>query len=128
MKKLVKNIVFFMFGVMASIGFLTASAYSNGSARFFESLYDVPIMPGLEEMPDYALVFDKPEGRVAEAAAYSDGGLPPSEILKFYKTSLQELGWTQKAPAVYVREGEKLTISSKTQGGQNMVLFLLEPQ
>lgn len=128
MKKIAVNFLFFVLGVIASVGVLTASAYSNGTTGFFDSLYDVPVMPGLHEVPEYALVFDKPEGRVAEAAAVIPDDLAQDDIMQFYTASLPQLGWAESQPSTYLRGDEKLTISAKTQGGKRVVFFLLEPR
>lgn len=128
MRKVAVNILFFLLGFMASAGVLTASAWSNGKTAFFDSLYDVPVMPGLHEMPEYALVFDKPEGRVAEAAAMLSDDLGPDDVISFYTASLPQLGWAQSQPATYVRGAEKLTILARTHDGKQVVFFLLEPR
>ncbi len=128
MKKIAVNLLFFLLGFMASAGILTASAWSNGPAMFFDSLYDVPVMPGLHEIPEYALVFDKPEGRVAEAAATLPQDMKADDVINFYTVSLPQLGWAQSRPATYIRGEEKLTISARTHDGKQAVFFLLEPR
>lgn len=95
-------------------------------ARFFETLYDVPVMPGMAELPDRSLVFDKPEGRFAQAGA---AGKEVSEegIRAFYKASLPQLGWAPAGGDSYVREGEKLTLSVASEGPYKVARFTLSP-
>src|SRR5690554_5350063 len=38
-------------------------AYDEPAPQFFTALQDVPLMPGLHEVPEMTVVFDKPEGR-----------------------------------------------------------------
>ncbi|MEM6782077.1 MAG: hypothetical protein AAF569_09470 [Pseudomonadota bacterium] len=128
MRRAATNFLFFVLGVLTSIVILSASAYSNNANIFFESLYDVPVMPGLVEIDDYALSFDAPQGRVAEAAALVDSGVQITEIMNFYMKSLPQLGWAGNSQNTYIREDERLTISAEVHNGKNVVLFLLEPR
>ncbi len=95
-------------------------------ARFFETLYDVPVMPGMAELPDRSLVFDKPEGRFAQAGA---AGKSVSEqgIRAFYAASLPQLGWKPSGADSYVREGEKLVLSVASEGVYKVARFTLSP-
>ena len=77
---------------------------------FFESLYDVPVMPGLTEITEQGLSFDKVEGRIAHAMALSDTA-GESAILAFYASVLPQMGWKEVKPALFIREAEKLEIS-----------------
>jgi hypothetical protein len=94
--------------------------------RFFETLYDVPIMSGLVEMPEQGLNFDTPGGRIAEAAAAPLSGAKPNKavIEDFYAQTLPQMGWKKQAGGMYVREDEKLRIFYR----ENHVVFRLEPQ
>lgn len=98
---------------------------------FFETLYDVPVMQGLEEVPEMAISFDKPNGRIAEAGAVADNLSTPA-ILSFYKESLSQLGWTlsqgTKNETIYTREDEKLSISIDKLEVSLVVRFTLEPK
>jgi hypothetical protein len=105
------------------IGFKSYAAES----AFFESLYDVPIMPGLEEVPEMAMSFDKPNGRISQAAAVAPAVAEPA-IIAFYQESLPQMGWQQNSRNHYVREGEELEISIEKTETSQIVRFLLKPQ
>lgn len=106
-----------------SIGFKSYAAES----MFFETLYDVPIMPGLEEVPEMAMSFDKPDGRISQAAAIARQ-IEERDIIAFYAESLSQMGWQQKTADHYVRDGEELEISIEKTDTSQMVHFLLKPQ
>ncbi len=93
---------------------------------FFNTLYDVPVMPGLAEVPDMALSFDKPSGRIAQAGAVAQD-LSAKSIYSFYAQSLHQLGWHASQENVYIREGEKLEISIRKNGQTSVVQFMLKP-
>ena len=102
---------------------------------FFDSLYDIPVMPGLVEVPELSMSFDKPNGRISQAAAqYND--IAPSSIFVFYDQSLSQMGWQKTGQGRYKRESERLSISvgseaqniEENQGSAPLVRFLLQPQ
>lgn len=97
-----------------------------GESRFFETLYDVPIMPGLVEIPDMALNFDKPDGRISQAGAVA-ADLKKQAVFVFYQESLGQMGWKKIAEGSYVREGEKLEIFTEKSGTSLLIRFLLQP-
>lgn len=106
---------------------LSAPSFAQGApSRFFEALYDVPVMPGLSELPDKSLVFDKPSGRVAQASA-AGKSVAGEAIRAFYAETLPQLGWAPVGADTYVREGEKLVLSVGSQAGYNVVQFTLAP-
>lgn len=105
-------------------------SYVGVEPLFFESLYDIPVMPGLMEVPELAVSFDKPGGRIAEAGAMA-GDMSDQEVLGFYDVALPQMGWQKKAVGSYQREGEQLRIviekkPAKT-GGSRLVRFSLNP-
>ena len=106
-----------------SIGFKSYAA----EGLFFDTLYDVPIMPGLEEVPEMAMSFDKPDGRISQAAATAPQ-VKEQDIMAFYAESLLQMGWQQKTADHYVRDGEELEISIEKTEASQMVHFLLKPQ
>ncbi len=95
--------------------------------RFFESLGDVPLMPGLYEMPEESMVFDQPEGRIAESAAAAEG-LPLEEIRAFYASALPQMGWRRRADGSFARDGESLTMNVENRDGYSVVRFMVSPQ
>ncbi len=93
---------------------------------FFETLYDVPVMEGLTEVPAMALSFDKPNGRIAEAGAATKDKTA-TEIQTFYEQTLTALGWGKTASGVFVREKEKMYISIDDRYAMTVVRFSLQP-
>lgn len=85
----------------------------SGEARpapaFFLKLNDVPLMPGLVELENEAIIFDKPGGRIAESSAESQT-LSVEDINRFYTKTLPHLGWQQVEGNAFVRNDEMLEI------------------
>jgi hypothetical protein len=103
---------------------LPADAQETG--QFIAGIEDLPVMPGLTEIPEAGLVFDKPAGRIVEA--YAQGEVRRQAVLDFYRETLPELGWQAQADDRYAREGEELTLQvrdSETEG--IVVMFRLAP-
>ncbi len=97
-----------------------------GTPVFFETLYDVPVMAGLEEIAEAALSFDKADGRIAQASAFSEN-LGKEAILIFYNKTLEQMGWQVLGEGKYVREGEKLEIFVEKSKGSYIARFSLQP-
>lgn len=93
---------------------------------FFEALYDVPVMPGLEEMKDQAMLFDKPGGRIASVVAASRR-VSAVEIRDFYEASLPQLGWKKLKTNQYVRGEDRLTMEVTKTPPLTIVHFTLAP-
>ena len=94
-------------------------------ARYVAEIPDLPLMPGLRELREAGVVFDKPSGRIVEA--YAQGPVTPQEILAFYEESLPQLGWRRSGEG-YAREGETLLIDV-IEGTDPLTLrFVLRPQ
>ncbi len=95
--------------------------------QFFETMQDIPLMPGLYEMPEEAVIFDKPEGRIIESSAASET-LKNEEIGAFYDQTLPQMGWQRIAPFSYVRQGESLKMRLEEQQGYSVVRFMVAPR
>lgn len=95
-------------------------------ATFFSSLEDIPLMPGLSELPGHGMVFDKPEGRIVEALALTEG-LPHKDILVYYGGTLPQLGWGRVSDTRFFREGEVLEIGFTRVAEGEAVRFLIRP-
>lgn len=101
-------------------------AQSRATPSFLSVIDDVPLMPGLTERADAAVVFDKPEGRIVETEA--TGRLARAEVLKFYAASLPQLGWSPRAEGRFLRDKEELALSfASGAGGALTVRFTLSP-
>ena len=79
--------------------------------RFFTELSDIPLMPGLYELTDKAMVFDKPEGRIVESAAVSETE-NAIQIRAFYNSALPQLGWVRQGDDSYIRGDEVLRLGT----------------
>ena len=97
---------------------------------FIEQVTDLPLMPGLSEVKDAGVVFDKPDGRIVEA--YAEGDLKRDAVIGFYSDTLPQLGWARvKAAgtgAAFRREGENLALDFLDGGGALVVRFTLTPE
>jgi len=105
------NLLVMLFFFVAPLG-SGANAQSDDyeTPQFFMGLNDIPLMPGLEELVDRSLVFEKPGGRIGESTAISDSNSFDS-VQTFYAKTLPQLGWRIINGESFVRDNEKLTIS-----------------
>ncbi len=95
-------------------------------ARYVADVADLPLMPGLEEMKENRLVFDKPAGRIVES--YAGGAMTRHDVLAFYDTTLPQLGWRRDSSGGYLRDGERLQLTLREAAGGVTVQFRLLPQ
>ena len=95
-------------------------------ARYVADVADLPLMPGLDEMKESRLVFDKPAGRIVET--YASGAMTRYEVLAFYDSTLPQLGWRRDNSGGYLREGERLQLTLREAAGGVTVQFRLFPQ
>ncbi len=99
--------------------------------RFFSELNDIPLMPGLYELAEDTVVFDKPEGRIIESAAASETETI-NKIKAFYDSALPQLGWVRVAApdggAAYIRQDEALRLRLETREGVNVVKLMVSPR
>jgi hypothetical protein len=111
-----KNFIlsFILFLLLATPALAANTAYSA-------VIEDLPLMPGMTEMTDTAIVFDKPGGRLVETSARTDK--KAADVLQFYATALPALGWTASGNGVYTRDLETLTVSQE----KNTVSFKIAP-
>lgn len=117
---------------MAAAIFVTLPiAVQEGAAQegkeFIAGIEDLPVMPGLAEIADAGLIFDKPSGRIVEA--YAQGEVGEQAVLDFYQETLPQLGWLSQADNRYAREGEELTLEVRaSETGVVVVMFRLAPK
>ena len=81
--------------VVALAGLLFAS--NLRADDFFDGFPDLPLMSGLTERPEAAVVFDHATGQVATAVA--TGPVEPAAIRRFYRRTLPPLGWVPECAA-----------------------------
>ncbi len=101
-------------------------AGAEGHAAYLAAVADLPLMPGLAEVPGAGLVFDQPSGRIVEA--YAQGAVSRAAVRAFYLDTLPNLGWSAKAEALFQREGEELRLDISGEDGALVVRFTLQPQ
>lgn len=113
-----------------------APAYANGtgsfeassnSTLFFETLQDVPVMPGLTELEDYTLVFDKPEGRIIEMVARIEGA-SADDVREYYRRSLPQLGWVMASQDNYRRGAEHLSLNFEREKNDLFLRMTVQPR
>lgn len=110
------------------------SAFSQEGALLDD--LDLPLMDGLVENREAALLFDSPDGRIINAEA--SGALKANEVNNFYRMVLPSLGWKMNISksncedgAQYClfadREKESLTLNVIENTSGLKVLFALSP-
>lgn len=112
--------------LVALILFPVAAHAQNAKPVFFEALYDVPVMPGLEELKDQAMLFDKPDGRIASVVAASRS-LSGAQIIRFYEEALPQLGWKKFKQNQYIRGKDRLVMDVTKTPPLTVVHFTLSP-
>lgn len=106
---------------------LLAAGLGPALAQGFLSAYeDLPLAPGLAEIPGSGLAFDSPGGRIVEA--YAKGAITAAETLKFYAGTLPQLGWTRESDTLYRRDAEVLKIAPNPEGRHLVVHFTISPE
>ena len=123
-KIMLKNCLVIALVLLAA--FPAFAAETAKAPLFFEALYDVPVMPGLEELKDQAMLFDKPDGRIASVMAASKN-LNATDISRFYAESLPQLGWRKTAENQYVRGSDRLKMELSKKPPLTVVHFTLSP-
>ncbi len=102
---------------------------SSGYAQdlFFSSIEDMPLMPGLVELPEQTVVFDKPEGRIVESVAQIES-VSQGDIQAFYDASLTQFGWKRLGDHTYVRQHEVLELNVEVIDGQEYLRVMVRPR
>ncbi|MBM3518786.1 MAG: hypothetical protein FJX56_13170 [Alphaproteobacteria bacterium] len=117
-------------GSFALVALLIASgpgAALAQEAAFVGGTEDVPLMPGLADLPDRLVVFDAPGGRIVEA--FATGAVGRAELRRFYDEALAALGWRAARPFVWTRAAETLTIDVPEEtDGKAAVRFSIHPR
>ncbi len=93
---------------------------------FVKEVADLPLMPGLSEVTEADVIFDKPDGRIVEA--YAQGVVERAAVLQFYSETLPQLAWHEAGATEFQREGEKMSLDFLSGGGALSVRFTLTPE
>ena len=114
---------------------LSQSAFSQEISEQMLSDLAIPLMDGLVENGDEALLFDSPEGRIIDAAA--SGQANAKEIYTYYRVVLPSLGWIveqnrQCETAILycisaVRDQESLMLNINSAGDISTITYSLSP-
>lgn len=112
-------------GIIAVFGLLAMPAIGRAD-EFFREPSDLPLMPGLHELADEAIVFENPEGRLVKVTAR--GIMAASAVLDYYAAALPELGWAEVARGRYRRDGERLSLELSRHASQVTVRFSIAPE
>jgi hypothetical protein len=96
-------------------------------AKFFSSMQDIPLVPGITELSDQAVTFDKPQGRIVESVAEIETG-NPAGVKKAYEDTLPQLGWRRVSDNSYARAGESLILNFEKYEGRNFVRIMVRPR
>ena len=117
------------FAVLFALGALLMVS-SARAGDFFDEFPDLPLMAGLTERPESAVVFDHASGQVATAVA--SGPVEPAAIRRFYRRALPPLGWVPECAAAscpppdrYRRDGEALELELVPERGETTARFVL---
>lgn len=105
---------------------LMGPALAGAQSVYLADMDDLPLAPGLVEDPNARVSFDKPAGRIIEAAAAGETTRPA--VLAFYTRTLPELGWVARGAARWERNGESLTIRIEPGGPPVVVRFSVAPK
>jgi len=105
----------------------TPANASPPPAEFFSEMQDIPLVPGITEVIDQTVTFDKPEGRIVESVAEIESGDSKS-VAKAYEETLPQLGWAKISDNFYAREAESLTLNFERYEGRNFVRIMVRPK
>ena len=101
-------------------------AEESQKQKYLNILPELPLMEGLEEVPESSLSFDKPDGRIAEATYFSDT-VTADAVLAYYEETLPQLGWSPEAESMFLREQDQLVIRSTQEEEEAIIVFSLSP-
>lgn len=113
------------FGLGAAVP-APAPARSAEPAAYVAEIADLPLMAGLDEVPEAGVSFDKPSGRIVEAFAH--GAVAAARVRRFYRETLPQLGWSRTGRDTFAREDESLEIDYLGRDGDLTVRYTLQPR
>lgn len=93
---------------------------------FVDGFEDLPLMPGLANVPAASVSFDAAAGRIV--VAFAEGRIEVPALHAFYAQTLPQLGWTPDGTGRWTREGEVLTVDTVVEGDGLVVRFELAPR
>lgn len=106
-----------------------ASAQNSVDAQetaFFLQIEDMPLMPGLTELTDETISYDKPEGRIIESYAIMED-ISRAQVTLYYKATLPQFGWGAVKENVFFRGREYLELSFVERAGKSFLRVMVKP-
>ncbi len=95
--------------------------------QFFQTLQDIPLMAGLQEIPSETMSFDKADGRIIEVHALLEH-VSGEEVFQYYQKSLPQFGWRPTMEKrVFKRDGEQLEMSIEHFENEAFLKFIVSP-
>lgn len=116
-----------LYSLILGCALILIAPHAHAQQAFFSSIKDVPIKPGLVELPDQTLSFDKPQGRIIESIAEIKNG-SRADTTAFYQQSLPQLGWKERTDGTFTRENERLIINFERYESKQFMRLMLEPK
>ena len=115
------------FVYLVVLAFMSSGSFSTVFAgdKFITGFSDLPIMPGMRELPDADVSFDTTSGRIVIAFVRTDR--KANSVMVFYDRVLRQLGWKKKSSRVFIRDEESLTFDFINDGDWLIVRFSIEP-
>lgn len=119
-------------GVLHFEAFAGERAVGQGFvSAFFAGNQDIPVMPGLVELPGRSFSYDKPEGEISEIVA-GMGLVSADQVIYYYDSILPQFGWnkvmdTRGDGGRYYRKNEYLDISFVKDGKENLAKIMIRP-
>lgn len=104
-----------------------AAANTGDTPQFLHSISDVPLMPGLVELTDQSVAFDKPEGRIVETLIVLNEK-SERQVRNYYAQTLPQFGWQQTKNDSFVRGKERLELSFEAAEGQGYLKMMVKPR
>ena len=121
--------------------FMTCGSASSAQDQADTMLADlaIPLMEGLRENGDAAMLFDSPGGRIINVEA--KGVVAASEVYQYYQAVLPSLGWvvsesiasgmicegTADYCLMAIREDENLTLNIDMSGSTSKITYAISP-
>ncbi|MEQ8816649.1 MAG: hypothetical protein RLO51_18000 [Thalassobaculum sp.] len=113
--------------VIIGVGLLWGAAPAPVRAdAFVDGFEDLPLMPGLRNVPAASVSFDAAVGRIV--VAFAEGAVRMPAVRAFYTETLPQLGWKPEGADRWLREGEVLTLDTVVEGNGLVVRFELAPR
>jgi len=103
-----------------------ATVAALAAEGFLTRVEDLPLAPGLAEDVRNGFAFDSASGRIVDA--YATGDISEEQVLRFYRETLPQLGWTAEGDGRYRRNGEQLRLDVDRDADGVTVHYSLSPQ